>query len=239
MVRLKGWRDQGGCSDEGFRQPQLRPEFKGENVEMRHKLVMVVLAAARPVGMLLATETMASAQKASGGPVNATGTLACSKVAGNIKLSPGWRTSASNTISSPSTATFRVAYSGCTATGGNMTTKVFGAHLRGSVIFPTDYCSTNLGGTVALQHGTALPITWNSQARVGPVTPSPTDLTLASVTGAITAGSGVTLTFSHQAVTGSFSAKTLSGQFQSGLDICSPNVGIKNIPVTGGYLTQP
>jgi len=239
MLRINGLRDQGGCSDERLSSTPASARIKGENVEMRHKLVMVVLATALPVGMLLATQTMASAQKASGGPVNGTGTLACSNVVGNIRVSPGWRTSASNTISSPSTATFRVSYSGCAATGGNITTKVFGAHLRGSVVFPTDYCSTNLGGSVTLQPGSHLPITWNSQTKVGPTTPSPTSLSLATLTGTLTAGSGITFTFSHQAVTGSFSAKTLSGQFDSGLDICSPNVGIKNIPIRGGDLSQP
>jgi len=201
---------------------------------MRRKLLMVVFAITLPVGMLLATQTAASARS----PLSGTGTLSCTGAGGKIKLRPGWVSSTSNSISVPSTATFAVSFNGCSSTGGNITTKAFAGHLSGSVVFPTDYCSTTLGGTVALQAGSPLQITWNSQARIGPATLAPSSLSLTSLTGALTPGTGSTLTFSHQTVKGSFSAKTLSGQLDSYVSICSTQ-SIRTIPISGGYLSQP
>jgi hypothetical protein len=200
---------------------------------MRHKLVIVVLAVAIPVGMLLATQTMASA----GSTVNATGSVACSGASGNIKLTPGWETN-SNTLPAPSKASFNVQFFQCSATHpGNITTKVFGGHLKGSVNFPSNDCSTNFGAPVAVSG--RLPIYWNKFSKVGRLNPAPTDLSLAHVTATFTAGVGIKVKFSHQTLTGSFAAKTFSGELDSSLNQCLQNSGLRHIPITAGNISQP
>jgi hypothetical protein len=210
---------------------------------MRHKLVMMGFAITLSAGMLLATQTMASAGKAPhksghGSAVNATGTVACSGAVGNIKLKPGWEAD-SNTLPAPSKAIFNVVFSGCSASRANITTRVFGAHLQGVVNFPTNDCTTNFGGAVALDSAPSTPINWNRAARIGPVIPATTRLSLVSMTGTLTPGVGIKFTFSHQTGTGSFATKTFSGEFDSSLGNCSPTVGTKNIPIASGNLSQP
>jgi hypothetical protein len=210
---------------------------------MRYKLVRVVPAIALPVGLLLATQTMASAHPKSS-TTDATGSVSCSGAIGNIHLSPGWQTN-SNTFPAPSTVTFSVEFNECSAIhpGTNVTTKVFGGRLKGSVSLPSNDCSTNFGGADAVT-GAAVPIHWNKAAKVGPVTPAESQLTLRSATLVFNGGIGITITFSHQALTGSFGTKTLSGQLVSSTQIPDPcgfssKYALKNIPIASGSLSQP
>jgi len=206
---------------------------------MRHKPVMVVLAITLTVGMVLATQTVASAGRSSrGSSISATGTISCTGASGNVRLSPGWKTN-SNTLPGPSKAVFNVSFNGCSDTTGNITTKVFSGRLTGIINFKTNDCSTNFGGPVTLYAGPRVPIYWNRDARVGRVIPAATNLAFVTVTLTFTAGVGVKFTFTHLSVTGSFSAKTVSGELDSSLDGCSPIVGVRNIPIAAGALSQP
>jgi len=205
---------------------------------MRHKLVMVVLAVTIPAGVLVATQTMASAGRSHGSTVNATGSVACTTAVGTIRLNPGWKTN-SNTLPAPSKVIFNITFGNCAATHpGNVTTRSFSGHLKGSVNFPSNDCTSNFGGAVALT-GSPVPIAWSKAARIGPVIPAPTNVALTTVTGSFTAGVGIKFVFTNRTITGSFSTKTLSGELDSALDACSPNNGIHNIPVTSGKITQP
>jgi hypothetical protein len=210
---------------------------------MRHRLARVVPAIALSLGLLLATPAMASAH-GKGSTVNATGSVACFGATGNIHLSPGWQTN-SNTYPAPSTVSFNVEFDECSAIhpATNITTKVFGARFKGNVSFPSNDCSTNFGGADAVS-GPAISIHWNKAAKVGPVTPADSQASLVSATLVFNGGIGITITFSHQVLTGSFGTKTVSGQLVSSTqipDACgfSSKYALKNIPIASGSLSQP
>jgi hypothetical protein len=204
---------------------------------------MVAFAIALPVGLLLASQTMASAH-GKGSNVDATGSVGCSGATGNIHLSPGWETN-SNTYPAPSTVSMNVEFDECSAIhpATNITTRIFGARLKGSVSFPSNDCSTNFGAALPVT-GPAIPIHWNKAAKVGPVTPAESQLTLRSATLVFNGGVGITITFSHQAFTGSFGTKTVTGQLVSSTQIPDPcgfssKYALKNIPIASGSLAQP
>ena len=200
---------------------------------LRRKLLFSAMAVAVPAA--LATGIGAPAAFA-GGSVNATGTVACTGVAGSAKFSPPLTTSGG----SSETISVKVTLSSCNATGSNVTTSNFKGTGSGKLTTASSSCA-GLAGTTAVS-GT-LPIKWTAKAGKSKV--NNTSVTFTSVTGVAAGSNGnAGFTFSHQTSSGSF-AGSVSGEVDSNesasalLSACGSKKGVKSLTLVAGHVSQP
>jgi len=174
-------------------------------------------------------------------PVNGIGAIACSGATGTLSFALPLSSSGP---ASSDTATVKIKFVGCSVPGGNVTTSSFDGKATGTVVFPTQQCTT-LNATNAVSG--SLAIVWTGKA--GKAKLNASTLAFTSLTGVQSGQNGnVGFTFTHQTATGSFGGP-LSGELDSNASAATFNgtgnhechapvqaKGVKSLKVVAGSL---
>jgi hypothetical protein len=205
---------------------------------MGRRLALGAAAGTVLIGLIAAAGVTSASAKGPAAPVNATGTVSCTRAAGLVKLAPSFSNGGSATSAN---ASVKVNLSGCSAANSNVTTAQFTGHGMGSITLASNNCAT-LSGTQTV-NGT-ITVRWTGKAGTGKVNASTLSLTSLTILNPGTLNGNLGLKFTSQAVSGSFGG-TASAEFDSAQSLtnlgtaCGSSHGLTRVTIDAGTVSQP